>query len=79
MKLNIQIGQFHKYDFGSEENSRIYGSAKPAKYNLANIKTKIHILYGAHDNLVMQRVNITIIFRYYFKMKKLNDYFPEYA
>lgn len=79
MKLNIQIGQFHKYDFGSEENSRIYGSAKPPKYNLANIKTKIHILYGAHDNLVMQRVNITIIFRYYFKMKKLNDYFPEYA
>lgn len=37
----------------------IYGSTKPSEYNVSNIHTKYHIIYGTNDNLVKPEVKIT--------------------
>ncbi|XP_055301156.1 lipase 3-like [Sitodiplosis mosellana] len=49
-------GRFQKFDYGSTENLKLYGTPNPPEYNYSNIKTKIHIMYGTHDYLVMQKV-----------------------
>lgn len=50
--------RFQKFDFGSTENLEVYGSSTPPEYNLTNVKTKIHIIYGTHDYLVLQKVKL---------------------
>jgi lysosomal acid lipase/cholesteryl ester hydrolase len=45
-KQLIDAKQFQKFDYGEEENLKLYGSAKPAKYNLENIKDIPIILCG---------------------------------
>lgn len=50
-------GRFQKYDHGLEKNRRIYDKPQPPQYNLSNIRTKLHILYGTHDLLVMEEVS----------------------
>lgn len=54
------LGRFRKYDFGPEENNRIYGSFEPSGYNFTKIQAKIHILYGTHDDLIRQEVHFVI-------------------
>lgn len=51
-------GKFHKLDYGSSKNLKLYGSRKPPEYNLTNIRTKVHIMYGTHDLLVREEVNV---------------------
>lgn len=55
------IGKFQKYDHGTEENLKLYGVATPPEYNLSNIKTKVHIMYGSNDYLVPKAVR-TFVF-----------------
>lgn len=57
IKLFHILGRFRKYDFGPEENNRIYGSFEPPEYNFTNIKAKLHILYGTHDDLIRSEVH----------------------
>ncbi|XP_031635993.1 lipase 3-like [Contarinia nasturtii] len=45
--------RFQKYDFGHSKNVALYGMSKPPEYNLKNIKTKLHIVYGTNDKLVV--------------------------
>lgn len=63
--LNVFIGRFQKFDYGPTKNTEKYGSIKPPEYNVSNISTKIHLIYGTNDNLVnpeVKKMN-SIIFR----------------
>nr|XP_034176014.1 lipase 3-like [Osmia lignaria] len=45
----INSGYFRQYDYGSEENMRIYSSTEPPKYNLSNIATPLALFCGPND------------------------------
>lgn len=45
------IGKFQHYHYGTDENLQIYGQPTPPEYDLSNVRTKIHILYGTNDLL----------------------------
>lgn len=42
-------GIFRKYDYGAEENLKIYGQTVPPKYNISNIKPEVYFMYGMND------------------------------
>lgn len=56
-----QLGKFQKFDYGSAENKKRYGTAKPPKYNLTNIRTKVHLLHGTNDLLAMDKVKLLLV------------------
>lgn len=62
MVLNTLIqpnaGKFQNFDHGTEKNIKLYGKPHPPEYNLSNIRTKVHILYGTNDWLIPQAVSI---------------------
>lgn len=47
---------FRRLDYGAKENRKRYGSAAVPEYNLANVRTKVHILHGSNDLLSMDAV-----------------------
>lgn len=49
-------GRFHKLDHGPSKNLKLYGNRRVPDYNLTNIQTKVHILYGTNDFLVKPEV-----------------------
>lgn len=49
-------GRFHKLDHGPDINMILYGSVQPPEYNLTNIRTKVHVIYGTNDYLVKAEV-----------------------
>lgn len=58
----FQLGKFQKFDYGSGENKKRYGTSKPPKYNLSNIRTKVHLLHGTNDLLAMDKVKTIFLF-----------------
>lgn len=48
----VFAGRFQKFDYGPSKNMKLYKSRKPPEYNLSNVKTKVHIIYGTNDYLV---------------------------
>lgn len=50
--LLVFLGRFQKFDYGPSKNMKLYKSRKPPEYNLSNVKTKVHIIYGTNDYLV---------------------------
>lgn len=36
---------------------KLYGTQEPPEYNLSNINTKIHLMYGSNDYVVRMEVN----------------------
>lgn len=54
--LFIDAGRFQRFDYGPHKNLKLYNSTKPPEYNLTNVQTKVHILYGTNDNLVVPEV-----------------------
>lgn len=50
------IRRFQKYDHGSAMNMAMYKAPKPPEYNLSNIQTKVHIIYGQNDHVVKAEV-----------------------
>lgn len=38
---------------------KLYNSTKPPEYNLSKVETKVHILFGTNDNLVVPKVCFT--------------------
>lgn len=56
----LSLGKFQKFDYGSEQNQNIYGSVQPPEYNYSNIQTKLHIMYGTNDILVMPAVSFVL-------------------
>ncbi|ODN01190.1 Lipase 3 [Orchesella cincta] len=58
IKSDIHFGQnilscmFRKYDYGSSENQRRYGSVDPPDYNLEQIRTPVYLLWAEQDTLI---------------------------
>ncbi|XP_012265131.1 lipase 3 isoform X5 [Athalia rosae] len=46
---NMKSGYFRKFDYGKEENLKLYGSAVPPKYNLGKVKVPVTIFYSEND------------------------------
>ncbi|XP_031830114.1 lipase 3 [Nomia melanderi] len=51
----INSGGFVQYDHGLLGNLRVYGQARPPKYNVANIKIPVYIFYSSKDQLVNEQ------------------------
>lgn len=49
-------GHFHRYDHGDSENMQLYHTLMPPMYNLSNIQTRLHLMFGSNDNLVSPEV-----------------------
>lgn len=47
-------GEFPKYNYGPEENKKIYGQEKPPLYDLSMIRNKVIILYTDQDKYINQ-------------------------
>lgn len=83
----ILIGKFQKYDHGLLGNLKRYGSHYPPAYDLSNIRTKVHILHGTNDGLVLEKVVQPIPIIYQFegqlsmlkRIAKLIFQFPEHS
>ena len=45
------VDNYQKYDYGTDENMKIYGQPNPPLYNLANIKNEVHLFAGDEDML----------------------------
>lgn len=59
--MYICLGRFQKFDHGPSKNMELYGSTRPPEYNMSNIRTKIHIIYGTNDNFVQPEVELIFI------------------
>ncbi|KAG5869560.1 hypothetical protein JTB14_035886 [Gonioctena quinquepunctata] len=46
---NINKGEFEQFDYGEEENLRIYGSNKPPAYDLGRVTFPVALFTGAND------------------------------
>lgn len=42
---------FTKYDYGKQENVKVYGSEDPPTYDISKINTKVSLFYGENDTL----------------------------
>lgn len=79
------IGRFQKYDHGPSMNMLVYKNPKPPEYNLSNIQTKVHIIYGQNDHIVKAEVCFFHLFVWTFRhanekyCKKCNKYHFECA
>jgi len=71
------VDNFQKYDYGTDENMKIYGQPTPPLYNLGNITHEVHLFAGDEDMLAdptdVQRlkdemVNATVHFHEYSKV-----------
>lgn len=51
--INIpeNLQKFTKYNYGTEKNLQLYGSAEPPEYDLRNIQTKVILIKGTKDDL----------------------------
>lgn len=47
----------------------LYGSHLPPEYNLSNIRTKVHIIYGTNDHLVKSEVSICVKIHIFFRLQ----------
>lgn len=53
-----QKERFQKFDHGPKINLKKYGNINPPSYNFSNIRTRLHIIYGTHDALVLREVRL---------------------
>lgn len=58
LSLSLGLGKFHRFDHGPDENMMLYQSPTPPLYNLSNVETKMHLMFGSHDSLVSPKVRI---------------------
>lgn len=48
----IRSGKFAAFDYGAEQNAKLYGNAQPPEYDLSKIdSTPIVVFYGQHGML----------------------------
>lgn len=55
--LYFFAGAFRKFDYGTNQNLRLYGSTSPPKYNLEKVKTPVIIFYSENDFLTHPTVS----------------------
>lgn len=44
--------RFQQYDYGEENNMKLYAQKLPPEYNISNIKVPTYLLYGGDDPLL---------------------------
>lgn len=42
-------GMFRMFDYGPQENLKLYNQADPPEYDVANIKLPVHLFVGMND------------------------------
>ena len=52
----INSGKFRKYDFGLDENKKIYNSTEPPSYNLKNVQVPVALMWAENDWLADPKV-----------------------
>lgn len=45
----------YSYDYGEKKNFEVYGSSTPPQIKMKNIRCKLGLLYGIHDNILMKK------------------------
>lgn len=48
--------KFLQFDHKKEKNILMYNQSTPPQYQLSNVKTKIHFLYGTTDYIINSQV-----------------------
>lgn len=51
IRFPSSTGSFRKFDYGSIENLKIYGSTQPPKYDLEKVKPPVAVFYSENDFL----------------------------
>lgn len=64
--------RFLQFNHGKEKNILIYNQTTPPQYELSNVKTKIHFLYGTTDGstafqVYLRRHPVTLFIYLFFK------------
>ena len=52
---NVAGQTFQAFDYGAEENQRVYGSPRPKTYDLSRVTTPVHIFFSKNDLVVDYR------------------------
>lgn len=47
---------FRKFDYGTEKNTKKYGSLEPPKYDFSLVKSKIRLYYGDQDKYLNEEL-----------------------
>lgn len=47
----ILNGKFSRFDYGSEQNMKVYNSSDPLEYNLQDISVPVSLFWAKNDNL----------------------------
>lgn len=47
----VSSGLFRKFDYGHDQNIKIYGTPEPPEYNITNIDVPVHLFVGKYDKL----------------------------
>ncbi|KOB54096.1 Lipase 4 [Operophtera brumata] len=48
----VRSKTIHKFDYGSQKNTQLYGSSKPPVYNLSAVTVPVFVIYGRNDGIV---------------------------
>ncbi|XP_014247628.1 lipase 1-like [Cimex lectularius] len=72
-------GKFRKYDYGMEENLKLYGCAEPAAYNISKVSSPTALFIAEQDALVPYHVSRKTVdalgrYAYPFLMKGFNHF-----
>lgn len=52
---------FHHFDYGKEENMKIYGQSQPPKYDLSKITIHVSLIWGQNDDLVVPEDLVALV------------------
>lgn len=55
---DVEFNVFAKYDYGEEENLKIYNSSKPTDYDLSKVTSPTALIYSEADWYSNPTVNI---------------------
>ncbi|XP_065225625.1 lipase 1-like [Planococcus citri] len=51
LHFHQMLDSFANFDYGSEENLKMYGTSRPSEYNISNIKVPIRVYYAVSDTI----------------------------
>ncbi|CAB0036371.1 unnamed protein product [Trichogramma brassicae] len=76
----IEANEFQNFDYGQENNLKIYNNARPPKYSLSNIQVPIAIFISDTDPFINKKVLLILTLQlfYFTGIPKLeqNEHFP---
>lgn len=58
IQLVTNGGKFDQFDYGQEENKRIYGTPDPPIYDLSKFRVPVYLVRAENDLLISKEVKI---------------------